>query len=476
MLTNSTSITVKPPLMNAENVHFMLERVGMLFPELPKEGAEQCLCDLLSIESIDDLSDENVVFQNIEPAVSRSELRELSERILGYCGNDQAKAIFAVRNILNTVPQRLDDLIDYTTEERLKEFLADAQVGALSLEPLKCLDDVEAEFAVKPDVYVNLFGNSQMEKSRNIPDVDLPALTTRQRYLYKAADYYLNHRAGFRTNTMWLAYFLSSDVFGCAAGWLHRDGELCQERHFGFKDDDAVIKLVLMSEQFIYECFSNNEQGEDVLNMYIDAVISALKYASTRNHFDVEFGYYEMKAFQLHQIADSIAPYMQEHHRLKMAGVKALSWDPNGITREFFDLLKSVVAKDYGTEGPGDDIMPFFDAWNFLAFDMQTQGKKPLAMRFIQSSAKPAILVEFASLLIEYLRDESIEDVWRNMFEGYFTNYLYLLVNSHSDSKILFDEILQVSIDASLLVDNGDVIRTMAELGHKPSQDYLSHE
>ena len=165
MRTNLIPIIESPPVLTQENIDFTLERVAHFHPDLELAGHQRYLCDLLSVKEISDITGEDLFFQNIEPAVSREELHHLAERVLGYHGNNKADAIFAVRNILNTIPKTLDDLIDYTTEERLAEFIHDAavyasaHVGCIETQDLATtLEAVEEQFLDIPEIFINLFG------------------------------------------------------------------------------------------------------------------------------------------------------------------------------------------------------------------------------------------------------------------------------------------------------------------------------
>jgi hypothetical protein len=484
MRTNLIPIIESPPVLTQENIDFTLERVAHFHPDLELAGHQRYLCDLLSVKEISDITGEDLFFQNIEPAVSREELHHLAERVLGYHGNNKADAIFAVRNILNTIPKTLDDLIDYTTEERLAEFIHDAavyasaHVGCIETQDLATtLEAVEEQFLDIPEIFINLFGNMQMDSSRELTESDIPAITERQRYLYRACDYYLNHRVGFRTNTMWLAGFINSQVFGCDQGWLHHDGSLCHERHFGFKDDDAVVKLVLLSEEYVQGYLENLEDisPEDsgystTATMHIDTMLYALEIlVKQRMLGNSDKGQYQRITNLLEQHID----YMSLEQILMMVTLRVVQFDEIGFTEEQFSLLQKVVNQDYSNSAPKSMVLHFFDAWNFMIFGVEHIDDHTFGALFIKARYDGAAFREFASILISQLKETELTPHWHKMCTGFFTNYLHNLTVSNSDNFFLFDDILEVCKQASSLVENQFIVKTMAALGHEASAGYL---
>ena len=293
MRTNYSSIVTVPPRLNEENVQAILDRISALHPALDGEGVRQYLCDLLHIKTTGEIVDREVVFQNTEPSVSSSDLHRLAERILPYNGYDMSRAVYATRNILNTVPESLDDLIDYTTKERLAKFISNAidilTPLQLSVESCTTLEELVTEIGhfdgESTNFFIDLIGNSEMDASRLLSPQEMPGSTERQKMLYKAADYYLNHKIGFRCNTIWLACFISSQMYGCSCGWLHLDGQLCNDRHFGFKDDRSVPKLVIQSLGYINNVFKNyrdtnycfgQEDTQNTVTLYMNTLLFSL--------------------------------------------------------------------------------------------------------------------------------------------------------------------------------------------------------
>jgi hypothetical protein len=487
MIETMPPITLVPPRLNEKNMNNILLRIAHYFPNLDCIGKKQFLSELFDVRCIDECISDECVFQNIEPAVDRDELKELAERIIGYTNYslDQAKKV--VRNILNTIPKRFDDLIDYTTEERLKAFKEAANfhvsVHTGNEIHLDTLDDIANAFEQLPDVAITLFGNSQMDESRAISDETIEALTVRQKMLYRACDYYLNHRVGFKTNTMWLACFISSNSFGCLDGWLHRDGVLCDNRHFGFKDDDAVVELVLSSLRYLDEYFNRQVEYKGVSSneaksfcrtgfMYIEAMLDAVEYIVKCREAKGEVSDYAYKSIMA--MLDEYSLLLDGRQELKLLTHKVAFDCVTGFTQRQFDLLYEIVEDDYGTQGPPPDMYPFFDAWNFMVYGQQHGIKAMLGPLFVRSNYHRSSLTELSNFVTAQLESDELEKYWEDMFMGYFTNYLFTLVNKNSHSHFLFDEILAASLDARCIVDNKDVVRTMAELGHQPSRQAMN--
>ncbi|WP_394222744.1 hypothetical protein [Alteromonas gracilis] len=487
MIDAILSLTQAPPRLNEKSLANIYRRISHFFPNLDETGRTQFLSELFNVRSIDECISDEFVFQNIEPSVDREELRVLAERIIGYTNYSLEQAKSVVRSVLNTIPKRFDDLIDYTTEERLKAFKEAANFH-LSVYTgkefhLETLDNIANVFEQLPDVAITLFGNSQMDESRTVSDEAIEAFTVRQKMLYRAGDYYLNHRVGFKTNSMWLACFISSNSFGCLDGWLHRDGELCNNRHFGFKDDDAVVELVLSSLRYLDEYFSRQVEYKGVSSneamsfcrtgsMYIEAMLDAVEYIVKCREAKGEF--FDNAYESIMAMLDEHSLLLDGRQELKLLTHKVAFDCVTGFTQRQFDLLYEIVEDDYGTQGPPPDMYTFFDAWNFMVYGQQHDIKAMLGPLFLRSNYHRSSLTELSNFVTAQLENDELEKYWEDMFMGYFTNYLFTLVNKNSHSHFLFDEILAASLDARGIVDNKDVVRTMAELGHQRSRQAMN--
>jgi hypothetical protein len=489
MIDTIPSITQHPPCLNEESIENIYQRIAHFFPNLDDTGKKQFLSELFNVRCIDECISDEYVFQNIEPAVDRAELNELAERIIGYTGYSLVKAKQVVRNVLNTIPKHLDDLIDYTTEARLKEFKESASLylsaHAGSEKHLTTLKEIEDAFEHLPDVAITVFGNSQMDESRAISDDMIDAYTDRQKMLYRACDYYLNHRVGFKTNTMWLACFISSNNFGCLDGWLHRDGKLCHNRHFGFKDDDAVVDLIISSLSYLEGYFEQQLQNAGIYteetksisrvgSMYIDVMIDAVEYlVKCKNTKGKAVDYaYKCIVDMLNDVPSSML--RNSRQELKLLTHEVAFNGVSSFTHHQFDLLSDLVKEDFGTQGPPEGMYIYFDAWNFMTYGSQYDINVMLGPLFLRSNYHGPSLTELSNFVAAQLKKGDLEEHWENMFIGYYSNYFFTLVNKNSHSHFLFNEILAALLDVRRFVDNTDVVRTMAELGHKPSRQAIN--
>ena len=109
-----------------------------------------------------------------------------------------------------------------------------------------------------------------------------------------------------------------------------------------------------------------------------------------------------------------------------------------------------------------------------MVYGQQHGIKAMLGPLFVRSNYHRSSLTDLSNFVTAQLESDELEKYWEDMFMGYFTNYLFTLVNKNSHSHFLFDEILAASLDARCIVDNKDVVRTMAELGHQPSRQAMN--
>lgn len=460
----------------------------MFYPRMDEQGKQQFLCDLLCINSLDDITDNTRVFQDIEPAVSSREMRELAERVAGYNDCSLENTIYVVRNILNTVPKTLDDLIDYTTVERMHSFVQSVSDSLRVFNPdaknVTTLEELEVVMEGCPTLVVDLICGEQMDGFSGLPEQQYPGITERQRMLYRAADYYLNHRVGYKTNTMWLACFISSQSFGCMDGWVHKTGELCNVRHFGFKDDDACVKLICMSGDFVDEFMQALPLSEikeveqeyhrrfEVAEMYIDTIIHALEYL-TKERFADDLDALD-RYEQLFALADEYSGYMNDGQQLRLVTVNLMKMGVDGFIEDQIQLMRHITSKRYDSNGPHQDILFFFDAWNFIMLGLNRDEGPELGLLFLQSRYYGEALRKMSTLLQSMLQQGGLHEDIEGLLKGFFVNYLYLLVNMHSDDFFLYPEILDVSAKASTVVDNRHIVRTMAELGYEPAQEHFA--
>jgi hypothetical protein len=478
MQTNTISITTKAPTLSKKNIKAITDRISELHPRLNESGVNQYLCDLLNLNSVGDMEGDFLVFQEIEPAVSSKELHELAHRILAYNDGDIHKAIFSARNILNTIPKSVDDLVDYVTKQRFDEFafmvINSSLVGA-GKKPLEynSLEKLTELFSSESEVVIDVICNAQMDHNRNTSMDSQPGITERQRMLFSAANYYLNHAIGFRCNTMWLACFLSSQYFGCQMGWLHDDGTLCHGTHFGFKDDAGMIKLVIKSLGFISEFLEaarvdDNTGRTETANLYMQTLL--FTYDALMKHC-VEDGDDDDIENML-KVIDAINDnddFVGEEDRLFLLTLYMANSEEVGVSKEYLELLRDVLHDRDDEIRPAKHILSQFDAWNFLSFDASESKNHNLAPMFLRSKYDEYHLAKLSAELLSIIAIKDLSDQHNNLLRGFFENYLFVLVNENSDSMFMFDSILNVAVTGMSIVSDLEthrVIRAMAELGH----------
>ncbi|MCZ2801987.1 hypothetical protein [Vibrio alginolyticus] len=472
MITNIIPITVQAPLYNQEHIGEILSRIKQLHPTLKPEAAKLYLCDLLNIADLDEITGDFLNYYELEPAVSSAELHKLANRILSYNDHDMDKSIFAARNILNTIPKTVDDLIDYVTKDRLKDFITSMSVNLLPTDPdalhnVKSLDVLIESLKEVPQVIIDLSCNAEMDKFQSGPIEQHPGLTHRQQMLYATANYYLNHLVGFKCNSMWLAAFIGNDQFGCHQGWIHGDGTLCDGRHFGFRSLNDVPKLVASSQKYIQENLDENP-NEETCMIYLDAMLSAMEILTSkelqRGHTDVD-DYITVKA-----LLDAYSDRLSPAQLLRWETIQLLLHDVNGVTKTQFHLMQEMVENNQH-EQPQKQYLIYFDAWNFLYADFTYIKSDELPSLFLKSQHDPEALRKTAKILLDAL-DMNLEKAVIDLFIGFFTGYLWKLVND-SEDQFLYDAILDICKDSKSIVDNKNVVIGMAELGHKASMQYV---
>jgi uncharacterized protein YggL (DUF469 family) len=488
LLTNIIPITVKAPALSVGNIDIILSRIQKIHPQIKKEGAVEYLCELLNIENLSDITGDFLLFQETQPAVSSSELHQLAQRILPYNDNDIHKAIFSARNILNTTPKHLNDLIDYVTYERQQAFIADVLNKTITglHHPVGCVDTVEELAALlggEDSLFIDMICSEQMEANQRIPQDELPGVTERQRMLYNAGNYYMNHLVGFECNTIWLACFMNSQIFGCSSGWLHRDGALCNAIHFGFKDEMRVPELVVSSKKYILSLFSaaieqkkSNAQSEldKTVRLYIQTLIFSLEILlKQRLQYDADN---HQDYYLINQILEDNMVLLDGGQKLSLSTIELIQQEGLGFTQEYFDLLSSFVEKHPDGEVTDKHLISMFDAWNFFVFDAHESKDCGLAPLFLKAKYYEEDLEKFSSILLDFLEGGELDDHNNNLFKGFFVNYLHMMVNENSDTHFLFDTIFNISVDAGGCVDNTHVILAMAELGHKKSMLFIAEE
>ena len=451
----------------------------MLHPQLSKRGIDQYLCDLLSISSVDDMIGDHLSFQEVCPAVNSDELHMLANRILPYNGGDIHKAVFAARNILNTVPKRVDDLVDYVTKERFDDFAKTALECSIvggGKDPKKydSLDKLATLFSRETPLIIDMFCNSQMERSREIDFEQQPGITYEQKMLFSAANYYLNHAIGFKCNTVWLACFLGSQSFGCPAGWVHGDGQLCQSLHFGFKDDVGMVELTLSSLEFISDFFNDaREESEDerfsTAVLYMQTLIFTLDCITKQLVDDKDYADSD-RLNDLLTVIDANDDFINHENRLLLFTLEMVTSEMYELTDNHVGLLQLEVTERDRSSPPPKHILSQFDAWNFMVFESQYSQDITIAPLFLASKYDVSALDELADKLLSIYSNGDGQKKFNELIVGFFQNYLFSLINENSDDMGMYDDILTILKTAALVITDLEImpaIQIMAELGHR---------
>jgi hypothetical protein len=480
MQTNLIPITIKAPALSPKNIKSILNRIRELHPRLDSNGSKQYLCDLLNIRKLSEIESEFLLHQEISPAVTSKQLHQLAQRILPFNDNDVDKSVFSARNILNTTPSKLDDLIDYSTQERKQSFISDMMNGTLvglqnRDKKVGTIDELAVLMKEEITTVIDVVCGDMMDECQKLPLDCKPGLTYRQQMLYSAADYYFNHRMGYQCNSIWLACFLSSEMFGCSSGWTHRNGDLCNTLHFGFKDDTALPILVEQSSEYtqkILESALENviKEGDtgkfgNVPYMYISTLIFTLGILvkdTVSNQTDHSASYNAIC-----KTLEKFDSLQGTEHRLMIHTLDSVVGDYLGFTEEYYEAFESFIINT--KEEPQKHLLHYFDAWNFHNFDVQFLHTGTLAAMFIKAKYEPNLLEKFSEIILQQIRNDEHKGTFDGLFKGFFDNYLHLLVNENSDNHFMYDSILRVALSAQGEVDTSHIVQTMAELGHKNS-------
>ncbi len=474
MNSNTIPITALPPSFSQKNLDLIVSRVSQILPNLGFEGEKQYLSDLFN-KNFDELVADWLVYQEVEPSVSSFELHALAERVIPYHSDNLDEAIYAVRNILNTVPRQVADLRDYLTKERKQHVISSLSLPLITVNPMiPSLTSIEELIeALKPvdQVIIDLSASTLMDQIQSIPMDEQPGLTDRQKMLSVAAVYEINSAAGFQCNAIWLASFISSEMWGCASGWVHSDGELCHSRHFGFKSDRDCVVLTLNSLAYVEAILAENLDSKTV-SLYIDTLLSALTIMTREylRHGKETDGYGKLDA-----LIQKYKCLMNPAQLLRYMTIELHLAEIEGVSKNHFDQLLHFFEYQNECGEPQKQYLQFYDYYNFIHVDLGYL-KTPqceLPSSFLGSSIEPKSLLRTSELLHKCLIMDLPSEV-TNQFSGFFTNYIWKLISDDSDDQFLYDAILSISIASMHLYDKAFMnIRAMAELGHLESIKWL---
>lgn len=522
MLTNKISLADMPPKYSTKNLNAILDRVKILYPSLQNEGAELFVCDLFAVNKIGDIKGEFLTYEELEPAISSQELNVLASRIVAYCNGDVEKSIYSVRNVLNSLPKSLDDLVDYITEETKENFISRMHVvllmengdsGGTQKKIEQELSKVKAKYSLsqiidyvreKVDVsIVDVICDIFMQEKQEAGLESFKGITDRQKMLSMAAVYYLNHLVGFKRNSIWLAGFIQTQRFGCNhGGWLHDDGHLCHGRDFGFTDNASAIGLVYNSLSHVEGYFVHADieedpeyfkQGIEYTRTMILALENIIKFQSIEKSLEI---YKNEKV----AISSVLGKYFVSHKKLfskldqaKLILLNLVDGSQNRYLDDctFMSALQIVhhTAQSYSEDAiPAKNNLTLFDLLNWSVCDIQKidllsgadvetsdafgDGFR-IAASFVDSGINTNSLISFAEVCINTLSDRSVSTHVMEMSEGFLTHYLRMLMIDNTENQYMFDQILEVTELATAVVSDKsfypNLIREMAELGHPKS-------
>ncbi len=471
---------------NPVYVDAMVERaVNVLANVKDKAAVETYLADLFQTRTIDDLKCEFLTTVVYEPELTSEELTALAERVVAYHDGDIHLAKYAVRNIINSVPASIDDLIDYTTEHRKREFVANMCNLVPHLigkqDEIKTLQDLQEALSDTNQLLIDFACNEEMSRFQSIPLTDVDGETPRQKMLFMAANYYLNHSISFNCNSVWLACFTHNNVFGCTSGWIHQDGTLCNHRHFGFKDPAGSADIILENLDYIEEfidTYREKAEGQpegshpmqSTLTLYKDAVVAAIQYytkLAIEGSKDVGAN---IKVVRLNNILLSNLDLLEDGDKI------ILSLSYNALTKSDIDdsqtdMIYSLIQAT--TNEPEKFYMDIFDAWNFFVFSNVHKVPYDLFNTFAKTRYVGSAITQFAGFANLILRDNSVGKNGKAMFEGFYTGYLWALINENSKDHYMFDDIFQALVNANDDIHVETVIRAMAEMNHEKAVQYL---
>ncbi|MEH0790865.1 hypothetical protein KW882_01030 [Vibrio parahaemolyticus] len=473
MQSNTIPITHLAPSYSQENINLILARVNQLLPNLNEDGAKQYLSDLLN-QDVKNLVVDWLTFQEVEPCVSSDELHALAERVLPYHSNDIDQAIYSVRNILNTVPRQRSDLRDYLTKERREDVIESLSLPLLTISKrFTSITTIEELIeALKPvdQVIIDVCASTLMDRIQSIPMDKQQGITERQKMLSIAAVYEVNSAIGFECNSIWLASFIGSEMWGCVSGWAHPDGEMCHGRHFGFKSDQDCVDLTLSSLKYVDAILAENLDQKTV-SLYIDTMLSSmaimardyLRYGRDGNGFG-----------EIDSLVEKYSDLMNPAQLLRHSTIHLHLAQIKGVATEHFKLLLKFFEYQEGLGEPSKEYVQFYDYNNFVRLDFEylITPQYELPSSLLGSSMLPEHLLRTSELLHECLKLDLPDEI-TNTFSGFFTHYMWKLINDDSDEQYLFDAILIVSINGMHRYDTMRNIRFMAELGHLGSMQWL---
>jgi hypothetical protein len=276
MRTNAIAFTACPPAYPRPYRKVLRRRLERILPSI-QGGDLQInvfLADLFACKTteLDECFPQDIwlSYVEIEPALSKKELRQLADRIVGYCQGGLMHAVYVVRNLLNSVPKSIDDLEYYLTDQIVHNINAQYALSVLSNRQTPSPDNrsieenqwLEELRLLPPDAMVSRLkaenatefmavGVVVMDFIQSEPIEQLSGITTRQRLLGRAAQFWLLHRYGYSPASLWLARFINPINTAMYVAGKNKFGSY----GFGFTDAQGCVSLLVEQLPYLREVF-----------------------------------------------------------------------------------------------------------------------------------------------------------------------------------------------------------------------------
>lgn len=489
MRTNRISVTQLHPVYPKWYIAELISRTCDVLPHLSQDQAVTALCELLGVEALDQLWDSEEWLSDYEyqPAISQAEMTELVARISPFLQVDQSdpalwrlKAAWTVRNIINCVPVALDDLVDYLTEDTLQGincgFVLSLYGSEMDSLPEPRLYDQEI-LANLEQVNIEICGMLSMATMNETTiDADEYGHTKRQRYLTRAAEYYILHRYGYPVASLWISEFINPSAF------CNCPDPDCGGRHFGFVDVSASYKLVLSNIDYIKQNetkrdlipFDRNVELDDIVESNTVRLIQALDALmladQQRQHPEQAAILIDTAFSQKSHLADMDLVWLI----LLSVVAESLYGDDllEGCSNIDSEILSESSIKSIKmfqsitstmTERPARHYMPLFDAQNFFVAGMEVDDAElgvSLRNMFMTSLYSPEAYRHLAHFVSGVLAERSgLGEQTKGLFEGYLTNCAQMLARRANASESHLDAVFEAT-------PSTEIIEILSEFGH----------
>ena len=519
MLSNFVSINTLAPIYPKDHIDSKVELIRKHFKGMDPSEAEQLLCDLYNVKSLQMMTDAEGIISDYDyqPSLSSRELEELRVRIDGYINNyfgdiSQRDQLFYVRNIVNCVPKGFDDLVDYIPTELLRDinstysmatkgfdtfddyFYSDAELESFAKkQPVKTEEGVKESsverkvkrFSSEVDSYLDVMGMIAMQSlNENSLEADEFGWTNRQRLLTRAGQYYTLARYNYTTAMLWMSQYISPQEY-CSC-----PNHDCPGRHFGFIDAKASGELVLQSLNYIEKIMSS--QGklfaldqdvtlDEILQSDIERIVYGAESLILSDQVSVEEGgpKIAMLLGMAYEYKNLLSP--EVYKRLCNIGMSFIYnygesfGEMIGLTSdEMFDEYASSIKSFDGfienQEGDPKRIhYTLYDGHNFFGAGVCIEGSvrgRYLELMMWCSQYYPESYSNMMEDIIEFSDNHSFENLPEFipvLFNGYVNNFTTHLAAKSVGTSVMNDALFGNETDDS------KVIYILSEKGHYES-------